>query len=496
MDIKVSRIIPWQYKGDMVVYCVRQNGENTPVCAEIKAQGDIDLAFKTGDFSGKDGQFLLFYPGPEQACGSKRVMVVGLGQEELNGETFRGAGGLIAKTIGQNVKAANIMVVIPEELDFNIKEISKCFTEGIILGNYQFTKYKKPGKDDELPNIIKSLALAAKADRQARQGIIMGMRAAEAACLARDMANEPGNKWTPANFARYGQKLAKDYRLKCQVLGSTELKKLKMGGLLGVNQGTCEQPKLVVLEYRSGRKVPTLMLVGKGLTFDSGGISLKPSSGMQDMKYDMCGGAAVMAAMEAIAQEAPTNVDVVALVPTTDNMPGSEALKPGDIVRQYNGKTVEIISTDAEGRLILADALSYGVKRFKPDAVVDLATLTGAVIVGLGHHMTGLMSNDDGLANLVSEAGEKSAEPVWRLPLAKEYSKQLKSAVADLKNVGDKGAGTITAGAFLQEFIGDTKWAHLDIAGTAWDYTRKTYVQKGPSGVGVRLLLELVRNWK
>jgi leucyl aminopeptidase len=279
-------------------------------------------------------------------------------------------------------------------------------------------------------------------------------------------------------------------------MGQAELKKLKMGGILGVNQGTCEDPKLVILEYRTGRKVPTLMLVGKGLTFDSGGISLKPSQGMQDMKYDMCGGAAVMAAMAAIAQEAPGNIDIVALVPTTDNMPGPEALKPGDIVRQHNGKTVEIISTDAEGRLILADALSYGVKRFKPDAVIDLATLTGAVIIGLGHHMTGLMSNDDDLANMISVAGEQSAEPVWRLPLTKDYSKQIKSEVADLKNVGGKEAGTITAGAFLQEFIGDTKWAHLDIAGTAWNFTKKNYVPKGPSGVGVRLLLELIRNWK
>jgi leucyl aminopeptidase len=481
----------------MVVYFVRQNGKKAPLCAEPKSQDDIDRAFAAGDFSGKEGRSLLFYPGTGRACGAKRVMVVGLGQEELNGEIFRAAGGMVARAVVGHSRAAKVMAVIPEELDFLVKEMSKCLTEGLVLGDYQFNKYRKVAKDDEPPKRIESLTLAAASDRAARQGMMLGHCAAEAACQARDMANEPGNKWRPDDFARYGRKLAKGFGLGCQVLGSAELKKLKMGGLLGVNQGTAEQPKLVILEHRTGRKVPTLMLVGKGLTFDSGGISLKPSFGMQEMKYDMCGGAAVMAVMRAVAQEKPAGIDVVALVPTTDNMPGPEALKPGDVVRQYNGKTVEIISTDAEGRLILADALSYGVKRFKPAAVVDIATLTGAVIIGLGHHLTGLMSNDDELAARLTEAGERSAEPVWRLPLNKDYAKQIKSEVADLKNVGGREAGTITAGAFLQEFIGETKWAHLDIAGTAWDFTEKTYIpKKGPSAVGVRLLIELIRHWE
>ena len=252
---------------------------------------------------------------------------------------------------------------------------------------------------------------------------------------------------------------------------------------------------MVILEYRTGKKVPTLLLVGKGLTFDSGGISIKPSLGMHEMKYDMCGGAAVLSCLEAVAVERPQALDIVAIVPATDNMPGPGALKPGDIVSQYNGKTVEIISTDAEGRLILADALAYGIKKFKPEMVVDLATLTGAVIVGLGHHLSGMMANNDELAAKLDRAGKESGEPVWRLPLNKDYTKQLDSKVADLKNVGDQGAGTITAGAFLQEFVGDTPWVHLDIAGTAWNFTEKSYVPKGPSGVGVRLLLELIRNW-
>ncbi len=496
MKIKISTGMPWRFKGDMVVYCVRQNAQKTPLCPEARAQKNVDLACAAGDFYGKDGSFILFYPGPEQECGAKRVMVVGLGQDELNREVFRSVGGMIAKVSNKDLKATDIMIVLPEELDFPVDEMSQSLTEGLVLGDYQFNKYKNPTKDDDLPGQIVAVTLGAAGDRKARQGMLMGVRAAEAACQARDMANEPGNHWTPTHFAKYGQQLAKEFGLRCKVLGSSELKKLKMGGLLGVNQGTAEQPKLITLEYRTGRKVPTLMLVGKGLTFDSGGISLKPGAGMQDMKYDMCGGAAVLATMRAIAQEQPSHIDIVCLVPTTDNMPGPEALKPGDVIRQFNGKTVEVISTDAEGRLILADALSYGVSRFKPDAVIDLATLTGAVIVGLGNHMSGLMSNDDQLVKQLIEAGELSAEPVWRLPLTKDYSKQIRSDVADLKNVGDKGAGTITAGAFLQEFIGDTKWAHLDIAGTAWGFTEKTYVPKGPSGIGVRLLLELIRNWK
>jgi len=214
------------------------------------------------------------------------------------------------------------------------------------------------------------------------------------------------------------------------------------------------------------------------------------------MKFDMCGGAAVLGAMQAIGEEKPRGVHVVGIVPATENLPGPSALKPGDIITIYGGKTVEVVNTDAEGRLILADALAYGIKKFKPKAVVDLATLTGAVVIGLGHHRTGLLSNDDELAQKVTAAGNRSGEPLWRLPLGPEYTEQIKSKVADIKNVGDRAAGTITAAAFLQEFVGEVPWVHLDIAGTAYNFTEKSYVpNKGPSGIGVRTLLELVRNW-
>ena len=314
---------------------------------------------------------------------------------------------------------------------------------------------------------------------------------AEAAMTARDMANEPANRWTPEHFSKFGRELSRTSDLRCTVLGKSQIKKLGMGGIIAVNQGSAIDPRVIILEHRPKNFRTTVLLVGKGITFDSGGVSLKPAAGMEDMKYDMCGGAAVISTMQAVAENKP-RVRVVAIVPTTDNMSGSSAVKPGDVITHYNGVTSEVINTDAEGRLILADALAYGIKKYKPDCIVDLATLTGAVIIGLGHHRTGMMSNNDVLAGALNEAGDQTGEKVWRLPLDPEYTEQLKSEVADVKNIGGRPGGSITAGAYLQKFVGSTPWAHLDIAGTAWDYTKKSYVPKGPSGIGVRLLLHFI----
>ncbi len=494
MKITVKKM-PATPKTDLLVYCLRQaEGKRAIKCSHPTLAAVITKAHKAGDFNAKEGQTLLCYPPSSTDAGVKRLMAVGLGKEGLDRETFRKCGGTIAST-AQKTKANNVMVVLPEELDFPPQAMSQALVEGLVLGNYQFSKYKSVADEEDPPQVISEATLCSSQLPAAKKGAEIGRQGALAASRARDMANEPANHWTPSHFASFGHSVAKLHGLTCTVLDKAELIKRKMGGMLGVSQGTTEPPKMVILEYRTGKKVPTLLLVGKGLTFDSGGISIKPSSGMHEMKYDMCGGAAVLACMEAVAVERPSALDIVAIVPATDNMPGPGALKPGDIVSQYNGKTVEIISTDAEGRLILADALAYGIKKYKPHAVVDLATLTGAVIVGLGHHISGLMANDDELAAKVERAANECGEPVWRLPLTKDYSKQLESKVADLKNVGDQGAGTITAGAFLQEFVGDTHWVHLDIAGTAWNFTEKSYIPKGPSGVGVRLLLELIRSW-
>jgi leucyl aminopeptidase len=371
-----------------------------------------------------------------------------------------------------------------------------ALAEGLVLGSYRFDKYKKADPDSKVRRIKEIIIHSSKTSGLA-EAVNRGQIAGLAVCSARDMANEPGNHWTPSHFAEAGRNLAAKSGLTCKVLGKAAMQKMGMGGIIGVNQGSIQPPQMVILEYHSGDiKAPKLLLVGKGLTFDSGGISLKPGAGMHDMKYDMCGGAAVMAAMQAIAELKPAGINVVGIIPAAENMPGPEAMKPGDIIRQYNGNTVEVVNTDAEGRLILADALAYGVEKFKPTAVVDIATLTGAVIIGLGHHRTGLLSNDDKLADRLLASGERCGEPAWRLPMGDEYKKQLESEVADLKNTGGRSAGTITGACFLQEFVGDTPWAHLDIAGTAWNYSKKSYIAKGPSGVGVRTLLELVLNWQ
>ncbi|MEN8135817.1 MAG: leucyl aminopeptidase [Thermodesulfobacteriota bacterium] len=484
--------------GDTIVYLVRQKKGKAPVCADRQVSAYIKQAYSLGDFTGKTEEKLVFYrsAAPKGKSRSKpvRVMVFGLGQDDLDQELFRNVGGFIAKA-ALNVKAEKLHIQMIEGLKIGDEELGVALAEGLVLGSYRFDKYKKADPENK-PKPIKEIVIHASKAALLNKAVTRGQIAAIAACSARDMANEPGNHWTPSHFADAGRKLAKKYDLTCKVLNKSDMAKMGMGGMIGVNQGSSQPPKMVVLEYRSdGKKAPTLLMVGKGLTFDSGGISLKPGAGMQDMKYDMCGGAAVMAAMQAIGELKPSGINIVGIIPAAENMPGPEALKPGDIISHYNGKTVEVINTDAEGRLILADALAYGVDKFKPTAVVDIATLTGAVIIGLGHHRSGLLCNDDKLADKLLTSGERCGELVWRLPLGDDYKKQLKSEVADLKNIGGRPAGTITGACFLQEFVGGTPWAHLDIAGTAWNYTKKSYIPKGPSGVGVRTLLELVLNW-
>jgi leucyl aminopeptidase len=508
MKIKNTTQDVEKYKGGMITYFVYQKNNKVPVCENKYVQDTINLAFKAGDFSGKEGESLLFYPSGKGKLMTKRVLVVGLGKAEIGEmnigatpeyvwrENYRKAGGKVTEA-ALNTKAEKIMVVLPEPFNLDRQETAECITEGLMLGAYQFIKYKKAIEKDEVQNRIEEILLCTgKADASVKKGLKKGGVAAAAGCTARDMANEPGNVWTPTRFAEFGRNLAKTYSLTCKVLSKADMKRFKMGGIIGVNSGSAQPPKMVILQYKTSPRNPTLLIIGKGLTFDSGGISLKPPKGMEEMKFDMCGGAAVLSAMQAVGEEKPKGINIVAIVPTTENLPGPSALKPGDIISIYGGKTVEVINTDAEGRLILADALAYGIKQYKPDAIVDLATLTGAVVIGLGHHRTGLLSNNDELAQRIMVAGDRSGEPLWRLPLGPEYTKQIKSKVADIKNVGDRAAGTITAAAFLQEFVGDVAWAHLDIAGTAYNFTDKTYVpSKGPSGIGARTLLELIRNW-
>ncbi len=503
--LKVTTKDPLHYDGHLLVYFAQKKGDKKLICNAKEVEKALRQPMKAGDFIGEKGQTFLFYPqqcakGEGGVFKAKRVLVVGLGEFEGDvascREEFRLAAGT-AVTTARSLQARDALTVLPGFLKFSALGVAECVAEGLILGNYRFSKYKKENGSNENGKPLTKLTIHAGGftNTQVEKGVALGRASALAGCAARDMANEPGNGWTPQRFADFGKKIAHNSDLKCRVLEKSDMKKLGMGGLISVNQGSALPPKLVILEYISGKKNPTLMFVGKGLTFDSGGISLKPSPGMEEMKYDMCGGAAVISAMQIVAKEKPGDVNVVALIPATDNMSGSAATRPGDIITHYNGVTSEVVNTDAEGRLILADALSYGVEKYSPDIVIDLATLTGAVIFGLGHHRTGLLSNNDELVTRIMDAGDDAGEPLWRLPLGPEYTKQLKSEVADLKNIGGKPAGTITAAAYLEHFIGKTPWAHLDIAGTAWNFTEKSYIPKGPSGIGVRTIANLIRNW-
>lgn len=502
--IKLTSKSPEEFAGDLLVYLVEEGNERLPGETDSLVNRVLYRIKEQGDFKAEKEEVFLFYSGltgEESELATTRVLYVGLGKQDdsVGGrlEQLRVAGGVVAAQ-GCKAKASEVLVVLPKEFVLSPTEIAESVTEGLLLGNYQFNHYKTDEKALEKTKAVKTFFLhhGGLSSTAVRRGMNRGKILADAACSARDMANQPGNGWTSADFADYAKRAAKKNKLKCRVLEKPALKKLGMGGILGVNQGSAEPPRLVALEYRTDRKNPTVMLVGKGLTFDSGGISLKPAAGMEDMKYDMCGGAAVITAMKAIAEDEPAGVNVIGLIPTTDNMSGSAALKPGDIITHYGGKTSEIINTDAEGRLILADALAYGIETYAPEAVIDLATLTGAVIIGLGHHRTGLIANNDELAQRLLEAGERSGELLWRLPIGPEYRKQIDSQVADIKNTGGKSAGTITAACYLQEFVGEVPWAHLDIAGTAWNYTEKSYVPKGPSGICTRTLVNLLRHWK
>ena len=374
--------------------------------------------------------------------------------------------------------------------------MATALMEGAQLGLYHFDQYKSPDKK-EPPSRIKEITILAssKAKVKAYQaGVGQAEKLCDAVLATRDLMHHPSNTATPTFLAKAAQTMSRKHKITCKVLEKKDMEKLKMGSLLGVARGSHEPPKFIVMEYKGGKaKDKPVVIVGKGVTFDTGGISLKPGAGMDEMKFDMSGGAVTIGTLQAVAS-LKLKVNVVGIVPATENMPGGSAIKPGDILTASNGNTIEVLNTDAEGRLILADALVYA-QRYKPKVLIDLATLTGAVIVGLGHHRTGLLSTDDSLVEQILAAGNRAGEPLWRLPLGPEYSKQIESKVADVKNIGGKGGGTITAAAYLQEFVGDTPWAHLDIAGTAWDFTEKSYVPKGPSGIAVRTLLNLVRNW-
>ena len=427
----------------------------------------------------------LVHPGTP-----RRALVVGLGdRKDFEPERARVAAAIATRTAA-SMDSTSLALRGPEGDDAEV--MATAMVDGAVLASYRFDRFKSKGDDDDEDS--KHLEeVTVLGDGSLAEPVETARVAAEAENFARELQDLPSNVVTPSYLAGRAKAVAEEHdSVTFEVMGREQIKQKGMGGLVAVSQGTAEEPQLIVLRYQGGGDGPTLGLVGKGVTFDSGGISIKPSSGMQEMKMDMSGAAAVLEAVSAVAKlELPLNV--LAVIPSTENMPSGTAIKPGDIITQLNGKTVEVNNTDAEGRLILGDALAYSIQ-LGADRIVDLATLTGAVLVALGSTYAALISNDDEFATEVEAAATRTGELAWRLPLHAEYKELTKGTAADLTNASSKRkAGTIYAGSFLEEFVDGKPWVHLDIAGTAWDVGRE-YVGKGPTGYGVRLLIDLARS--
>jgi leucyl aminopeptidase len=440
-------------------------------------------ALSNGDFSGKEGERTLLYTGGDLAA--PRLLLFGLGdRSSLSLEKLRRCAADVAKK-ARSLRVREAALSLPESGEGRARAVA----EGATLGLYRFTRYKTKNADRELETL--ELVLEGSADEAAAsRGADVGVKVAAATLFARDLANEPSNAATPEYLAQKAREIAQRHGMQLRVLDRAGIEDEGLVGLATVGRSAQNEPRFIVLEHRAaGGEDAPIALVGKAVTFDSGGISIKPSSGMENMKFDMSGGAAVLGAMEAVGA-LDLDLNVVALVPATENLPGGNAFKPGDVLKLHSGKTVEILTTDAEGRLILADALSYA-RRYGPAAVVDCATLTGACHVALGDHASGLMGNDEDLIAEVQAAGETTGERAWPLPLFDEYTEQIRGDVADIKNSGGRYGGALTAGAFLKEFA-DYPWAHLDIAGTAYGKKGNAYTPQGATGAPARLLVEFL----
>ncbi|MBI3818569.1 MAG: leucyl aminopeptidase [Planctomycetes bacterium] len=452
------------------------------------------------DFKGRFRQIVIAYPDGRGKVA--RAALLGLGKKDkFTTEELRRAAGLVWNT-SKDRQAKIVSVMLPREIrDAVGDDAAGCaFAEGSMLASYRYHRFKASKefvhKEKEAaaagPQIIQIHAAGA----EFTEGIERGIGNAEAANYSRELEDAPANYSTPTALANAAKSLAGG-RVQCKILETKDMKRLGMGALLGVAQGSVEPPKFIILHYKPRGKVKeTIALIGKGLTFDTGGISIKPSAAMDEMKYDMCGGGAVIGCFHAL-RNLNLPIEVIGAVPSTENMPGGKAYKPGDVIRACDGTTIEVLNTDAEGRLILCDAIAHVEKTYKPDIIIDLATLTGAIVVALGHEMTGVFANDETLQKELVDAGNEAGERCWPMPLWDAHREQMKSEIADLKNINSPkdGGGAIAGAAFLAHFIKKAKWAHMDIAGTAWGGRERDYLHaSGAAGVGVRTLLQFIRN--
>ena len=489
-----------RHKADMAVVNLFE-GVKTPGGAagavDAAIGGAIASAIRDGDFRGKWGETLLLRPG--RGIASPRVLVVGLGKKEKFTPDLARQAALPVLRIAKKLKLKTVASVLHGTGAGGLDPgtAARFAALGAALSGYEYDRYKseKASRVERFQWIERNRALAG----QVKAGLAEGARLGDAINWGRDLVASPPADLRPDGLARAAKALpsglgAAGRKIRVRVHGRREIEAWRMGGILAVGKGSEVPPRLIVAEYRGGRPGgPWTALVGKGVTFDTGGISLKKWEGMEKMKYDMAGGAGMLAAIRAAAAlSIPRNV--VAVVPAVENMPSGKAYRPGDVIRMMSGSTVEVLSTDAEGRLILADAMAYARKRYRPAAMIDAATLTGACVVALGSVTMGMMGNDERLLTRMKEASASSGEKAWELPLHEEYFEQIKSDIGDLKNIGGPEAGTITAGYFLKEFAGDTPWVHLDIAGVAWREKDRMGYAPGPTGAPVRLLVQFLSN--
>ncbi|MCS6999882.1 MAG: leucyl aminopeptidase [Bacteroidota bacterium] len=490
MKVRYQQVSPYQVRAEAIAYFLPSDEPyRTATLDRIREEfPSVAPALSSTDASGKRGTALLAYAADQDR--SRKVVLVGVGQtNELTAETFRRAASTAARRVQNGIRSCAL--VLPEWSPLTAEDTAYAIVEGAVLGSYKFGRYKTVDPPEQLEEIS---ILGTERSVTVRRAIEQAAIVCKGVYLARDLANMPGNDLYPETLAEYARQASMEAGFRVEVFTKRKIEQLKMGGLLAVNQGSVRPPVFIVMEWRGGKsKDAPIVLVGKGITFDTGGISIKPAERMGEMKMDMHGAASVIGTLYAAAKlKLPVNV--VGLVPATENMPSGSAYRPGDIIRFMNGKTAEIDNTDAEGRLILADALTYA-ERYSPKAVVDIATLTGACVIALGHVTTGLMGTDRLLLERIKVAAEKTGEYVCELPLYDEYLEQIKSDVADVKNSGGRPAGAITAALFLKHFIGNYPWAHLDIAGTGMAPKEGPYTPKGGTGVGVRLFVEMLRSW-
>jgi len=495
MDIRVEKGIAEKFPSELLLLFSFESPEpleGTAKVVDLEWKGFLSTLINQGDFKGELYQCRLIYT--QGALPAKRVLLAGLGKKkEFDLEKWRGA----ASKAGQFIRDSGIKQFafqIKRLNDFSEEELTENFVTGLILGLYQFNEFKTLERE-KIKTMDKAILLG-ETDQEIQfigEGSKKGRIISDAVHMARNLVNGPSNQVTPMLLAEKARQIAKDHSMEIQVLEVSEAEARGMGAFAAVARGSQEPGKFIILEYNKGKGLDTIALVGKGITFDSGGISIKPSENMERMKDDMSGAAAVLTTLQ-VASQLQIPLHLVGIIPATENLPSGKAYKPGDVLKTLSGQTVEVISTDAEGRLILSDALTYSL-RYKPKAIIDLATLTGACVVALGDYVMGLFGNDESLLKRVEEASAKSGEKAWRMPLWDEYSEYIKSDVADFKNVGTRAAGAIIGAIFLGKFVEKTPWVHLDIAGPAHIEKERPYIPKGGTGVGVRLLVQLLRDW-